>query len=135
MGSGFRRIWIISSAESSRRASFFTRRSAISALFDDHLLERRRVDDEAPGVLEHHGGRRAGLAVEDRHLAEELAPTERRQRALFAPHELGDLHEPGLDDVHLLAVLSLTKEHVAGAKTRGRSAEKSGSDMRATDKV
>ena len=54
----------------------------------DHLLERRRVDDQARGVLEDEGGRGARLAVEDRHLAEELAAAERRERPVLAADAL-----------------------------------------------
>ena len=61
-------------------------------LLRDHLLERLRVDDEARRVLEHDRRRRARLAVEDGHLAEELASPERRQRPLLVADALGDLH-------------------------------------------
>ena len=99
----------------------------------DHLLERRRVDDQALRVLEHHRRRRARLVVEDGHLADELAAAQRRQRALLVAHLLEDLHDARLDDVHLLAALPLPEEHLAGRGIRGRSAEKSGSDIGGDD--
>ena len=59
---GSRASGSISSAESRRRASFLTSRSAISRVVREHLLERRRADDEAPRVFEDQRGRRARLA-------------------------------------------------------------------------
>src|SRR4029079_899739 len=60
------------------------------------------------------GGRRgARLAVEDRHLAEELAGAKDREVLLLAADLLGDPHRAGLDHEHHLARLALAKEDLA----------------------
>ena len=86
------------------------------AAVGDHLLERRAVDEQAPGVLQDDRRGRARLVVEDGHLAHELPAPQRRQRPLDLSDALEDLHDARLDDVHLLAALALAKEHVTGAK-------------------
>ena len=113
-GSGFSRIWIISSAESSRRASFFTRRSAISVLF-------AIICSSVAASMTRHFASSSATAVAVRGLSLRIAisptnsprPSVASGRSCVA-HLLEDLHDTRLDDEHLLAALPLPEEHVAG---------------------
>ena len=68
--------------------------------------------------------RRARLAVEDGHLAEELPAPERRQRPVLAADALGDLHRARYWMTYISSPrLPLAKEHVAGAELAAEARE------------
>ena len=62
-----------------------------------------------------------GAAVEDRHLAEELARSQCGEDLLCAAHLLGDADEPRADHEHLLARLAFAKEYAPAREIPGEA--------------
>src|SRR6266536_1772954 len=77
------------------------------------LVERSAVDGENRRIaLVRFGVRRSRFVVDERHLAEEIASIENRQRFFAdAGDELRDAHAPVEDDEQLVAFLAFTKDH------------------------
>src|ERR671935_270734 len=84
-----------------------------------------RVAHQELRVLRHHGARGTRLVVQDAHLAEELTGAQGRENLLGFPNGLGDVHLPGLDDVHLLAGFAFPEKDVAAPELPPESLEES----------
>src|SRR5262249_40991698 len=70
-------------------------------------------DDETLGRFDDGGRRRAGLAVQDRHLANELTRAEHSQRLLTCADSFADANGASLDDEHFVTRLALFEKNVA----------------------
>src|SRR4029079_2624812 len=89
----------------------------------DHRLERLRLDEEALGLLDDSRGRRPRLAVQDRHLAEELPRAEHGEDLLLPADLLRDPDGAALDDEHDLPGLPLAEEDVARRELAAETGE------------
>src|SRR5205814_5505964 len=77
------------------------------------LVERRAIDRENGGIaLVRFGVSRSRFVIDERHLAEEVASIENRQRFFAdAGDEFRDAHAPIEDDEQLVAFFTFAKDH------------------------
>src|SRR5262249_34948213 len=82
----------------------------------DHRFESLPIDDEALRFLEDRCRRGPWLRVQNRELAQKLAPPQPGDRPDLTADFLRDLNDPRLDDVHHFARVPLVEEDVADAE-------------------
>ena len=114
----------ISSAESRRSRELLHQAERDLGVVRDHLLERRRVDDEALA----RPRARSRVAVRGLPFRIAISPRNSPRPSVASgrsssPTRLRICTTPRLDDVHLLAALPLAKEHVAGPELAAEAGE------------
>ena len=82
----------------------------------DHVPEHLAADDDEVPLFDDLGRGRARQALQDGHLAEEIALLQHGQRGVGVLHLLLDGDAAGLDDVHVVAFVAFVEEDLAAVE-------------------